>query len=308
MPKPVITVQVPATVANVVCAFDVMGLCLEEPFDELSLELSDKKEIIIEHLDDFNLPTDPNQNICGVVLKALMNQYHDNIGFRLKIKKNIMPGSGLGSSAASAAGVAVAANYLLNHYFNKEQLLEFALEGEALASGTKHADNIAPIIYGGICLITQQSPLEIIKVNYPELYVAIIHPQIEIKTMDARKILKQSISLKTAVNQWGKIAGLVVGLEQKNYDIIRKNLIDYVIEPQRSILIPGLTEFKSQAINIGALGGGISGSGPAIFMLCESKKIASNVAQLGKNYFSTFGITCLTYTSSINPMGVKFLK
>ncbi len=308
MPISTISVHAPATVANVVCAFDVMGFCLTEPFDEITLERLDSQDIIIEHLDEFNLPTDPNQNICGVVLKALQKHYPKTIGFRVKIKKNIMPGSGLGSSAASAAGVVVAANELLNHYFNQEQLLEFSLEGEALASGSKHADNVAPLIYGGICLITQPHPLEIIKLHYPELQVAIIHPQIEVKTRDARSVLKPTIPLQTAVKQWGKVAGLVAGLEQKNYDIIGKNLVDFIIEPQRAILIPGLAEFKKQALTLGALGGGISGSGPAMFMLCQSTETAAKIVQFGTEFFSNLGINTITYTAAINSVGVKILN
>ncbi|MDI9338486.1 MAG: homoserine kinase [Alphaproteobacteria bacterium] len=303
--KKTIRIKAPATVANVVCAFDVMGFCLQEPYDIITLSLTEKNTIDIEHLDDFNLPTDPKQNLAGIALTALQAAYHTPLGFKVSITKQIKPGSGLGSSAASAAGAVIAANKLLGNYFSKEQLLEFALEGEAAASGSKHADNIAPLIYGGFTLIYNQNSFKIAPLNYPNLFVSIAHPQIEVKTMDARRICKKHLQLKTAIMQWGNVGGLIAGLEQHNYNLIKMCLNDHVIEPTRKLLIPGFDDIKKQSLALGALGGGISGSGPAIFMLNETAETAHKVTNNMAQFYKNLHVDCHVYTTEVNAVGAQ---
>jgi len=254
------TVISPATVANVVCGFDILGFALNEPCDELSIELSDEPGIHILNNDEYDLPTEAEKNVSGAALLALLEETKDVKGFTLISKKKIKPGSGIGSSAASAAGAVVAANYLLNNRYSKEDLVRFAMFGEKVASGVKHADNIAPCIYGGITLIRSIFPLDIVRVDFPPLHVTVVHPQIEVRTSDARQILKHKVLLKDAIKQWGNIAGLVAGLIKGDYDLIGRSLEDYIIEPVRSILIPGFDEVKKRCKEAGALGGGISGS------------------------------------------------
>ncbi len=234
----------------------------------------------------------------------MMNELEDNIGFEVTIHKHIMPGSGIGSSAASAAGAVVAANHLLNNRFTKEELVRFALFGEKIASGVKHADNIAPCIYGGVTLIRSIFPLDIISLEVPDLFVTLVHPQIEVKTADARQILRKEVLLKDAIKQWGNIAGLVAGLIQKDYELIGRSLEDTIIEPVRSILIPGFSDVKKRSIEAGALGGGISGSGPSIFMLCKDLKTAEYVETIMKDIYSTVGLNYCTYVTKINGKGV----
>jgi homoserine kinase len=191
-----IIIHSPATVANMVCGFDVLGFAVNEPFDIMYIEFKDEPGITIVNEDDFNLPTDPLQNVAGAALLALMEAYEKPVGFKLTINKQIKPGSGVGSSAASSAGAVAGANAILGNPFSKEDLVRFAMNGEKLASGVKHADNIAPCIYGGVTLIRSVFPLDIIKLTVPDLYVTIVHPQIEVRTADARSILKQQIFIE----------------------------------------------------------------------------------------------------------------
>src|ERR1700712_5123549 len=273
-----ITVYSPATVANLVCGFDVLGLCLSEPCDIMRVKLLNKRQVIIRTTDNFQLPMDPALNTAGAPLLEMLTVLKEEIGFEVTITKKIKPGSGIGSSAASAAGAVVAANELLGNIFTKEDLVRFAMFGEKVASGVKHADNIAPCIYGGVTLIRSIFPLDIIPISAPPLFVTIVHPQIEVRTADARGILKQQVLLKDAIRQWGNIAGLVAGLLQSNYELIGRSLEDVLIEPVRSILIPGFNSVKEKSKKAGALGGGISGSGPSIFMLSKDEPTAHGVA------------------------------
>jgi homoserine kinase len=303
-----IVVHSPATVANMVCGFDILGFAVTDPYDIMSISFSDHAGITIINEDEYNLPTDPEKNVAGAALLALMEEAPEVKGFELCIKKQIKPGSGVGSSAASSAGAVVAANTLLNNKFSKEDLVRFAMNGEKLASGVKHADNIAPCIYGGVTLIRSIFPLDIVQLNTPTLYVTIVHPQIEVRTADARSILKQQIQLKDAIKQWGNIAGLVAGLQKEDYDLIGRSLEDVLIEPIRSILIPGFDLVKQKSKEAGALGGGISGSGPSIFMLSKTESTAKEVEQVMHEVFENIGLAHHTYVTTINQHGVKIVS
>lgn len=302
-----VKIKSPGTVANLVCGFDILGLALNEPADWMELSLLDKPEIIIQNKDDFNLPTDPEKNVAGVVLQSIIEKQGGNTGFRLSVEKHIKPGSGIGSSAASAAGAAVAANHLLGNIFSKEELVQFAMNGEKLASGVKHADNIAPCIYGGVTLIRSIHPLDIVSIPAPDMFITVVHPQIEVRTADARQILKQQVLLKDAIKQWGNIAGLVTGFMKNDYELIGRSLEDVIIEPVRSILIPGFDELKSKCKEAGALGGGISGSGPSVFMLSKNEKKARDVESVMKDIYNRIGIQYNTYVTTINNKGVEIL-
>ncbi len=302
-----IVVHSPATVANMVCGFDILGFAVNDPYDIMSISFSDTKGITIINEDEYNLPTDPEKNVAGAALLALMEEAPEVNGFELRIKKQIKPGSGVGSSAASSAGAVVAANALLNNKFSNEDLVRFAMNGEKVASGVKHADNIAPCIYGGVTLIRSIFPLDIVQLNTPTLYVTIVHPQIEVRTADARSILKQQIQLKDAIKQWGNIAGLVAGLQKEDYDLIGRSLEDILIEPIRSILIPGFDLVKQKSKEAGALGGGISGSGPSIFMLSKDEATAIKVEKAMHEVFESIQLDHHTYVTTINQQGVKII-
>lgn len=303
------TVQVsaPATVANLVCGFDILGLCLHEPSDRMEVTLLNKREIIISSADGYPLPSDPLQNTAGAPLVEMIAELEGEIGFSVTIHKRIKPGSGIGSSAASAAGAVVAANHLLGGHFSKPDLVRFAMFGEKVASGVKHADNIAPCIYGGVTLIRSIHPLDIVPLPSPKLFVTLVHPQIEVKTADARQILRKEVLLKDAIRQWGNIAGLVAGFLQNDTALIGRSLEDVIIEPVRSILIPGFDEVKQQCKAAGALGGGISGSGPSLFMLSDNETTARTVEDCMTNIYQRIGLDFHTYVTTINPTGVSLL-
>ena len=306
--KTTVTVASPGTVANLVCGFDVLGLCLEEPADEMTLTLIKEKQVRISSADGYQLPTDPMQNTAGAPLIEMLQELDADFGFEVLIHKNIKPGSGIGSSAASAAGAVVAANFLLHNCFTKEQMVRFAMSGEKVASGVKHADNVAPCIYGGITLIRSIFPLDIIPITAPPLWVTVVHPQIEVRTADARQILKKQVLLKDAIRQWGNIAGLVAGFINKDYDLIGRSLEDVIIEPVRSILIPGFHEVKTKSKAAGALGGGISGSGPSIFMLSTNEKTAIDVKTKMHEVYKNIGLDHHVYVTTINEHGVKIIS
>ncbi len=303
-----ITIAAPATVANMVCGFDILGLALNDPQDTITMTVSHKPGIRIHHTDDYNLPAAPEENVSGAALIPLLEALQQPIGFDMVVHKNIKPGSGLGSSAASAAGAVVAANRLLNNYFTDEDLVRFAMNGEKLASGVKHADNITPCIYGGVTLIRSVFPLDIIRLDAPPLFVTVVHPQIEVRTSDARQILKQQLPLRDAIRQWGNIAGLVAGLLKKDYALIGRSLEDVIIEPVRSILIPGFDTVKQQCKEAGALGGGISGSGPSVFMLSEDSKTAQTLETIMQDIYEKIGVAYKTYVTTLNHEGVKTIS
>lgn len=302
--KQSVTVHAPGTVANLVCGFDVLGLCLHAPYDVMHVHLLPEKKVVVSSKDGYPLPSDPRQNTAGAPLIEMLAEVEENIGFEVVIEKNIKPGSGIGSSAASAAGAVVAANHLLGNRFSNEDLIRFAMFGEKVASGVKHADNIAPCIYGGITLIRAIHPLDIVSLSSPELFVTVVHPQIEVRTSDARQILRKEVLLKDAIRQWGNIGGLVAGLLQNDYDLIGRSLEDVIIEPVRSMLIPGFDVVKKRCKEAGALGGGISGSGPSIFMLSRTEQTARAVEQVMQETFDTIGLNYHTYVTKVNKQGV----
>lgn len=303
-----IKLQAPATVANLVCGFDILGMALNAPFDEMTFTLLNERKVVIRHTDPFNLPTEPEKNVAGVVLlKILEKLENQNIGFEVSIQKNIKPGSGLGSSAASAAGAAFGANELLGNIFSAAEMTDFAMYGEELASGSRHADNIAPCIFGGITLVKSYKPLDIIPLASPDLFVTAVHPQVEVKTSEARQILKKNVKMRDAIQQWGNVAGLVAGILKKDNALIGRSLNDVIVEPVRSILIPKFDEVKRTSLELGALGGGISGSGPSIFMLSETRETAEKIAANMKEIYDGIEVENLVYISKINNEGIKIV-
>ncbi len=301
-----ITVHAPATVANLVCGFDVLGLCLSAPYDIMRVRLLDRREVLIRTTDPkYNLPSDPALNTAGAPLLEMLLELDQPIGFEVIIDKQIKPGSGIGSSAASAAGAVVAANRLLGKPFSNTDLVRFAMHGEKVASGVKHADNIAPCIYGGVTLIRSIFPLDVVSISSPPLFVTVVHPLIEVRTSDARQILRKEVSLKDAIRQWGNIGGLVAGLLQNDYDLIGRSLEDVIIEPVRSMLIPGFDEVKKACRMAGAIGGGISGSGPSVFMLSRDIITARSVEQEMKAIYNRIGLQYHTYVTTVNAGGIE---
>ena len=308
MKKSEIKLFSPATVANVACGFDVLGLCLDTIGDEMVVRKVDKKGVRITKIEGFKLPFETELNVAGVSALAMYQELQPDCGFEIEIKKNIKPGSGIGSSAASAVGSVYGINALLGSPLNKTQLTQFAIKGEALASGSEHADNIAPALFGGFTLVKSVNPLEILQIPSPDnLYVTIIHPQIEIKTAISRAILPKNVPLKAAINQWANVGSFIHSLHTSDYPLMQRSLHDVIIEPHRSKLIPHYNEIKQQTLNAGALGTNISGSGPSIFSLCEGIENANKVRDVMRNIYSNTGIEFDVHVSKINTQGVKIL-
>ena len=296
----------PASIANISCGFDVLGLSLETVGDYMTIRKVPEEGIKISKIIGQDLPLDAKKNVAGVAGLALLEKSDYEGGFEIEIEKLIKPGSGIGSSAASSAGVVWAMNVLLGHPFSKLQLVEFAMEGERLASGAAHADNVAPGLFGGFTLVRSYEPLDIVKIPSPkELHVVVIHPQIEVKTSDSRKILKTSITLADGIKQWGNVGGLIAGLFTEDYDLISRSLVDHIVEPIRSMLIPGFEEVKTGSLESGALGCGISGSGPSIFALCRGEAIAGDIAMSMEKVYSNMGVDFDIHISGINTTGIK---
>lgn len=299
----------PATVSNVACGFDVLGFCLNSIGDEMIVRKTKEKGIRISKIEGFDLPMDAKSNVAGVAALAMVEQAKPDCGFEIEIYKKIKPGSGIGSSSASASGVVFAINELLGKPYNKSELTQFAMKGEAIASGSEHADNIAPGIFGGFTLVKSLKPLEVLQIPSPKhLYATIIHPQIEIKTSTARAILPKDIPLKDAIIQWANMGSLIHALHTNDYGLIQRSLVDIIIEPYRAQLIPHYQDVKKEALKAGALGASISGSGPSIFMLSEGLETAKKVEQAIRSVFSKTDIAFETYVSSINVEGIKILS
>lgn len=292
-----------ATVANVACGFDILGFSLEAPGDEVTAEISAGKGVTIRAItgDEGRLPLDPEKNSAGLSVLKFLEHLQAREGISLSLHKRMPLGSGLGSSAASAAAALFAANALFGAPLTPRELIPFAMEGERVACGAAHADNVAPALLGGFVLIRSYDPLDVVELEVPgELHAAVCHPHLEVKTADARRILRPEIKLKSAVRQWGNVAGLIAGLYREDYQLISRSLEDVIIEPARSGLIPGFTAVKDAALANGALGCSISGSGPSIFSLCRGKEVAQLVAESMAAAFGTIGVGSETFVSAIN--------
>jgi homoserine kinase len=298
----------PATVANVSCGFDALGCALNAIGDEMILRKTKSKGVTISKIEGANLPHDIKKNVASVVALTMLNTTKSNFGIDIQLFKKIKPGSGLGSSASSAAGAAFAVNELMGKPYSKLELTEFARIGEKVACDSPIADNVAAVIYGGFILVKSYHPLEIVKLPVPkELMVTVIHPQIEIRTEDARNVLNPSIPIADSVMQSANLAGLVSALYTDDYQLLSRSLVDVIAEPYRKKLIPLFDEVKNASLEVGALGVGISGSGPSIYALSKGKIMAKKVAETMKIVYQKSKIDFNVYTSAINNEGITIL-
>ncbi len=298
----------PATVANLSCGFDVLGLCLDTIGDEMIIRKTTEKGIRITKITGANLPLEIEKNVAGVAARAILDAINPDFGFEIEIHKKIKAGSGIGSSAASAAGAVFGINELMGRPFSRKELVHFAMKGEALASGSEHADNVAPVLLGGFTLVRGYNPLDIVRIESPsELFVTVIHPQIELKTSEMRAVLEPMISLKSAISQWGNLGGFIAGLYTSDYDLIHRSLHDEIIEPLRGKFIPNFELIKKAALENGALGAGISGSGPSIFALSKGLENAKKVAYAMNAIYAKTEIPFEIHISKINPEGIKII-
>lgn len=308
--KQSITAFAPATVANVGCGYDIFGFAIDEPGDIVRVSRVKTTGVRIVEItgDGGRLSKIAEQNTAGFAVIRFLEKIQSDQGIDIRLTKQLPMGSGMGSSAASSVAALIAVNHLFNEPLQKADLLTIAMEAEKLACGAAHADNVAPALFGGFILIRENTPPDIIELPVPDdLYCTIIHPEIEIKTLDARKIIEPFIPLPDAVKQWANTAGLVAGLYKKDLTLIGRSLTDHIIEPRRARLIPHFDEAKQSAIDNGAIGCSISGSGPSIFALSSSLENAEIIAVSMSSVFSNYFIANQTYISKINQTGARIL-
>ncbi len=302
----------PATVANVACGFDIFGFAVNEPGDRVEIRRRDEPGIVITDItgDGGRLPRDPYKNaVTGVMFKMLHDLQIKDIGLEVTLHKNMPLGSGMGSSAASAVVGVHALNELLGQPLSRKELLPYAMEGERIACGSAHADNVGPSLLGGFVVIRSYHPLDVFNVPVAaDLFCTLVHPEIEVNTKDARHILRNEVSLKNAISQMGNVAGLITGLMQGDYDLISRSMVDVIIEPVRAILIPEFNEVKQAAIDSGALGCSISGAGPSMFALSKSEAEAIQIGGAMKSVFQKADIDAVVHVSSINYQGPAVLE
>lgn len=308
-----VRVFAPATVANVAVGYDILGFAIDRPGDEIVARFNPDIEGLritsITGTGDKKLPYEVLENTAGVAAYTLLKHLGEEArGIELEVHKRMPFGSGLGSSAASAAGAVVAVNELLGAPLSREALLYFAVLGEEVADGSFHADNVAPSLVGGITLIRSNKSLDIHHLPVPQnLQVAVVHPNIEILTRDARAVLSDTVSLAKTVDQTGSIASFIISLYTDDLPLLGRSLQDHIVEPQRKQLITGFDDVKAAAMERGALGCSISGAGPSVFALCDSGYLAQAAGQGMQEAFAAHGIESQLYVSPINQRGVVVL-
>ena len=287
-----VTVFIPASIANMGCGFDIMGMAVESAGDILSMEMSEGDGIEIINRTDYDIPSTVEDNVMTPSIRAMLNAAGVKKNIKITLMCKIMPGSGIGSSAASAAGAVVALNHLLRNRFSEKEMVEFAMEGEALSSGgAKHADNVAPAILGGIVLICSYHPFEYIRIPFPETFcAAIAHPRITVKTSESRAVLPKDIPLHDAILQWANVGGLVAGFMNKDMGLVGRSMRDVIVEPHRKKFIPGFDELRGKLAAAGATAFNISGSGPSVFALCDDENKAKELCKIMSDHFENLGI------------------
>jgi len=300
----------PATVANVCCGFDILGFAVDSPGDEVVLTLRDDDEVNVTaiHGDGGKLPIESNKNTASVAVQSFLKKLGSRQGVDIELYKNLPLGSGMGSSAASGVAALVAMNHLLGYPSTREELVEHAMESERIACGSAHADNVAPCILGGFVLVREYHPLDLIKIPVAkDLFCTLVHPHLELKTEDSRRVLKPTVLLKDAIIQSGNIAGLMLGLMKPDFDLVGRSLKDVIAEPIRSAFIPGFNQLRAKAVAAGALGFGISGSGPTVFAISVNEEIANVVGGVINSQFAHYKLDSDVFVSRINMEGAKIL-
>ena len=302
-----VKVFAPATVANVVCGYDVLGFAVNQPGDEVIMRLTNSKGITISRIsgDNGKLPLNPAKNTVSASVQHYLNHIgKPDTGIDIELHKKMPIGSGLGSSSASTVAGLFAVNTLFDNLLTNRELVPFAMKGEELACGYGHADNVAPALMGGFVLIRSYEPLDIISLPFPEdMHAAIVYPEVDVPTKDARQMIRSKVLLKDAVTQWGNVAGLVSGLFMKDYDLIGRSMTDILVEPTRSILIPDFAVMKSIAMESGAVGFGISGSGPSVFALTKDADTATKITLRLQQHLKSIAINSLAFVSGVNKKG-----
>lgn len=305
------TAFAPATVANVACGFDVLGLALEQPGDTVTVELTDEPGLVLASIDgdQGRLSREPDKNTATVAARKILERdpRGASLGIRLALRKGLPLASGMGSSAASAVAAALAVSHVLELPLGYADLLAAALEGERVVAGAAHADNAAACLYGGLVLVRSSDPLDVVRLPIPSgLSVAVLRPHLEMSTRDSRVLLGDQVRLKDAVRQWANLGALVAGLYASDLDLISRSLVDSVAEPVRAPYVPGFFQVKRAALAAGALGSSLSGSGPSIFALCRDLESASSVSRkMAEAFADAAQLEWDLHVSKVSPSGAR---
>jgi len=303
-----VRVFAPASIANMGCGFDVIGLALDEVGDILEITMSEGDGLNITNKSGVPLPEDPEKNVITPVIKSFLEKMNCKARIDVTICEKIYPGSGIGSSAASSAAAAFGMNELFGCPLSEEEVVICAMEGENLASGGYHADNAAPAVMGGIVLIRGYEPLDIIHLPIPgNFYCAVVHPHLVVSTKQAREILPKAVPMHDAVRQWGNVGGLIAGLYSGNISLVGRSMQDHVAEPYRKQFIPEYDALKDKVLGKGALAFNISGSGPSVFALCDHKSSADEAGKVMKEHFTSHGVDCEVYVVKVSNKGAKLM-
>ena len=304
-----IKVFAPGSITNLSCGYDILGVCLENRGDEIKVSKTNKKGITIKSISGYELSKDINQNVSGIAAQALLSEIDIDHGFEIEIKKGIKPGSGIGSSAASSAGTVFGINQLLNSPFSLLDLVRFSMEGEKFVSGSYHADNVAPIIFGGITLVRNIDDLDIISLPTPkDLEVVIVRSNIEIKTADSRKVVKKKVKIEKMTQQSANLGSFVSSLYSEDYNLMSRSVIDQVVEPDRAFLIPEFEKIKIISKKSGSIAAGISGSGPSIFSLSNHRDTSNRILEKISNHYKSVNIDHDGFISKVNSGGIKIME
>lgn len=304
-----ITVFAPMTIGNMGCGFDVLGMAMDGTGDTLEISIDEGSGISIENKSGVSLPDNVEKNVITPAVRSFLTKYGKQISVSIKVLKKILPGSGIGSSAASSAAVVFGLNELTGKPFDGKQLVEFAMDGEKLISGSRHADNVAPALLGGVVLVRQNEPLDLVNLPVPDnFYCTAVHPHITVTTMEGRSVLPQQIPLHDAITQWGNVGSLVAGLALNDMQLVGRSIKDVVAEPYRKRFIPQFDELKQALMKTGALAASISGSGPSVFAVSESLNNANRLGEVMKQHFSNLNIEADVYASKVSERGARVLK
>ena len=311
-----VRVFAPATLSNLGPGFDVLGLAVERPGDYVAAEWSDASGVNIVEVcgDGARLPTDPNANVVGIAAAAVLRAYDSRAtvrrppGVRLWLDKRMPLASGLGSSAASSVGGALAVAELLGGVFDRDELIMCALEGERAMSGLVHADNVAPCVTGGITLIRSYSPMELLSLPVPDgLRIAVVHPHTAVVTAEARRLVaERSFKITQAVANLGQLGALVTALHRSDLELFGRSISDALVEPVRAPLVPGFSAVKQAALEAGALGCSLSGSGPSVFAFARSDDQAQDLAdRMATRFRDAAGLESDSYVGKVNMRGAR---